>query len=116
MRRAVFIVVLASAGCAPRQPGTYSDAPVVLVSIDTLRADHLPLYGYRAGATPAIDALGRDGIVFENVYSHCPLTLPAHASMLTGLLPPHHGVRDNLGFTLKPATLTLASRFAQSGR
>ncbi len=74
--------------------------PVVLISIDTLRADRLPAYGYRGVETPAIDALAADAIVFERAYSHIPLTLPSHASLLTGLLPPGHGLRDNLGYTL----------------
>jgi len=95
--------------------GPYPEASVVLVSIDTLRADRLPLYGYAKGATPGLDALGREGIVFERVYSHCPLTLPAHASLFTGLLPPHHGVRDNQGFSLGSDKLTLASRFRAVG-
>jgi arylsulfatase A-like enzyme/Tfp pilus assembly protein PilF len=88
---------------------------VVLVSIDTLRADRLPLYGYAKGVTPHLDALGREAIVFEDVYSHCPLTLPAHASLFTGLLPPHHGVRDNQGFSLADDKRTLASRFRAAG-
>src|SRR5881397_678746 len=87
------------------------DCSVLLVSIDTLRADRLPAYGYRAGSTPHLDALARRGVVFEDVYSHCPLTLPAHASLFTGLLPPHHGVRDNLGFALDPSRRTLAARY-----
>jgi tetratricopeptide (TPR) repeat protein len=95
--------------------GTYPQAPVVLVSIDTLRADRLPFYGYGHAATPALDRLGREGIVFDDVYSHCPLTLPAHASLLTGLLPPRHGVRDNIGFTLAQARTTLATRFRAAG-
>jgi arylsulfatase A-like enzyme len=74
--------------------------PIVLISIDTLRSDRLPAYGYDGVATPAIDELRADGILFERAYSHIPLTLPAHASMLTGLLPPEHGVRDNLGYPL----------------
>jgi arylsulfatase A-like enzyme len=111
------LLALAGAGaCRPRSVGTYPDAPLVLISIDTLRADHLPLYGYKGVATPHLDALGREGVVFENAYSHCPLTLPAHASLLTGLLPPRHGVRDNMGFTLKPEHKTLATRFKESGR
>src|SRR5215470_4999184 len=73
-------------------------APVVLISIDTLRADHLPAYGYRSVDTPHLDALRRDAILFRNAYAHCPMTLPSHLSMLTGLLPPQHGVRDNAGF------------------
>ncbi|HYU44056.1 MAG TPA: sulfatase-like hydrolase/transferase, partial [Vicinamibacteria bacterium] len=93
----VALAMLPAAGCRGREVGPFADAPVVLVSIDTLRADHLAAYGYRAGRTPHLDALARDGVVFEDVYSHCPLTLPAHASLFTGLLPPHHGVRDNLG-------------------
>ncbi len=107
--------VVAGAGCRARDAGSWPEAPVVLVSIDTLRADRLPLYGYERGATPHLDALGRESLVFDDVYSHCPLTLPAHASMLTGLLPPRHGVRDNAGFTLEPGARTLASRLSRAG-
>ncbi len=71
---------------------------MILISVDTLRADHLPAYGYLEVETPNIDALQRDSILFENAYSHCPLTLPSHLSMLTGLLPAEHGVRTNLGY------------------
>jgi len=74
--------------------------PVVLISIDTLRADHLPAWGYQGVATPAIDALAGEGVLFENAYSPTPLTLPAHSSVLTGLLPAQHGVRDNVGYRL----------------
>ncbi len=81
-------------GGGERFPG----APVVLISIDTLRSDHLPAYGYAKVATPAIDGLARDGVLFERAYSHCPLTLPSHLTVLTGQLPGHHGVRDNLGY------------------
>ena len=76
----------------------FPNAPVILISIDTLRADHLPIYGYRKVETPAIDALAKDGIVFESAWSHCPMTLPSHVSILTGLLPQQNGVRNNLGF------------------
>jgi arylsulfatase A-like enzyme/tetratricopeptide (TPR) repeat protein len=76
-----------------------ANAPVILISIDTLRADHLPLHGYRAIATPAIDALASEGVVFDEAWSPCPMTLPSHVTMLTGLLPTEHGVRNNLGFT-----------------
>jgi arylsulfatase A-like enzyme/Tfp pilus assembly protein PilF len=109
------LAAVAAAGCRDRAVETWPRAPVVLVSIDTLRADHLALYGYGRGATPHLDALGREAVVFDDVYSHCPLTLPAHASMLTGLLPPHHGVRDNAGFTLRPGAGTLASRLRGTG-
>lgn len=86
------------AGCSRRAPAPR--APVVIVSIDTLRADHLPAYGYRGVQTPNLDGLRKDSILFSNAYSHVPLTLPSHASLFTGLLPFDHGVRDNLGYRL----------------
>ncbi len=97
---------------APSFPG----APVVLISIDTLRADHLPAYGYKGVATPALDALARDAILFENAYSPVPLTLPAHVSLFSGQLPPSHGVRDNLGYVFAGAqTVTLAGLLKAQG-
>lgn len=102
---ALAAVVLA-AGCSPRKeaparaveahPGT----PVVLVSVDTLRSDRLPAYGYAGVATPAIDGLRRDSILFRHAYTAAPLTLPAHVTALTGLRPDQHGVRDNAGYRL----------------
>lgn len=87
------------AGCA-RRGESFALAPVIIVSIDTLRADHLPAYGYTGVSTPNLDALRKDAILFANAYSHVPLTLPAHVSLFTGLLPFDHGVRDNLGYRL----------------
>ena len=78
-----------------------ADGPVILISIDTLRADHLPVYGYRQVQTPNIDSLAADSVVFDRAYSHTPQTLPAHTSILSGQLPVEHGVRDNIGFTVK---------------
>ena len=75
--------------------------PVILISIDTLRSDRLPVYGYRGITTPHFDAFRRDAVLFERVYSHSPLTLPSHATILTGALPSAHGVRDNVGFRMK---------------
>ena len=83
--------------------GRAKDAPIVVVSIDTLRSDRLPAYGWRKVETPAIDALAREGILYERAYSHIPLTLPSHTSLLTGQLPVHHGVRDNTGYLLDTA-------------
>ena len=97
------------------RPGEFRGAPVVLISIDTLRADHLPAYGYTAGSTPTLDRLARRGVVFDDVYSHTPLTLPSHTSLLTSRLPFHHGVRDNIGYTVQPTENTLASRFRALG-
>jgi arylsulfatase A-like enzyme/tetratricopeptide (TPR) repeat protein len=89
--------------------------PVILVVIDTLRADRLPVYGYAAGRTPALTAFARESVVFERAYAHAPQTLPSHASMFTGHLPFEHKVRDNLGFTLASATPTLAGMFRSAG-
>jgi choline-sulfatase len=94
----VVLGVAASCTRAPDALGPFRGAPVVVISIDTLRADHLPAYGYGGVATPALDAFARDAILFENAYSPVPLTLPAHVSLLSGELPPSHGVRDNLGY------------------
>lgn len=77
------------------------NGPIILISVDALRADHLPIYGYRKIRTPAIDALAADGVVFERAYSHAPQTLPAHVSLLTGRLPFETGVRGNVGFVVK---------------
>jgi arylsulfatase A-like enzyme/Tfp pilus assembly protein PilF len=75
---------------------------VIIVSIDTLRSDHLPAYGYGGVETPAIDRLRADGILYERAYTPVPLTLPAHTSLLSGLLTPAHGVRDNVGYSVDP--------------
>jgi tetratricopeptide (TPR) repeat protein len=73
------------------------------------------MYGYRGVRTPALDQLRKDGVLFAHAWSHTPLTLPSHATMLTGLLPPQHGVRDNTGFRLQESTPTLASILASHG-
>ncbi len=88
---------------------------MVVISIDTLRADRLPAYGYTGVATPNIDRLRQDAVLFENAYTHSPLTLPSHASLLSGLLPPEHGVRNNIGYKLDPKHETLATALARTG-
>jgi arylsulfatase A-like enzyme/tetratricopeptide (TPR) repeat protein len=112
---AAALLVLTTSACSRSAVSTYPKASVVLVSIDTLRADHLALYGYRKGRTPTFDRLGQEGIVIDDVFSHVPLTLPSHASLFTGLLPPRHEVRDNMGFRLGEAHRTLADRFKAAG-
>src|SRR5438093_9110994 len=89
--------------------------PIIVVSIDTLHADHLPVYGYKKVKTPAIDALAADGVVFERAYSHAPQTLPAHAAILSGLLPFETGVRDNIGFTVKAGERLLPKMLRDRG-
>lgn len=73
---------------------------VLLITLDTTRADALGIYGSKQAHTPNLDRLGREGVVFEQGYSPVPLTLPAHASILTGLYPTAHGVRDNGVYSL----------------
>lgn len=92
------------------------NAPVILISIDTLRSDHLPMYGYAGVKTPALDSFRKDSILFQNAWSHCPMTLPSHVSMLTGLLPTQHEVRNNLGYRFHPSKVpTVPSILKQHG-
>jgi choline-sulfatase len=88
---------------------------VVLVTIDTLRADHVGAYGAPPGSTPALDSLASEGLRFENAISPVPLTRPAHASLFTGLYPEDHGIRDNLPAKLDSSVPTLATRFKEAG-
>jgi len=110
------LLPMMAAGCRGGAAGHASNTtPVILISVDTLRSDHLPAYGYKDVATPALDALRADSILYERAYSHCPLTLPSHTSMLTGLLPGDHGIRDNIGFRLDDKIPTLAEVLKQNG-
>jgi arylsulfatase A-like enzyme/Tfp pilus assembly protein PilF len=87
---------------------------VLLVTIDTLRADALGCYG-GAAATPALDALARRGVRYDFAHAHAVVTLPSHASILTGLFPYQHGIRDNNGYRLRPDTVTLAGTLRRAG-
>jgi arylsulfatase A-like enzyme len=87
---------------------------VLLVSIDTLRADHVGSYGYAKPTTPHLDALAAEAIVFENASTTAPWTLPAHASLLTGLYPSHHGAREERD-SLSPDVTTLAGALRSRG-
>ena len=88
---------------------------VLLVTLDTVRADRLGCYGRGGGATPVLDRLAAEGLVAEQAIAVAPLTLPSHASILTGLYPPRHGVRDNDDFRLGASGATLAERFRERG-
>jgi arylsulfatase A-like enzyme/Flp pilus assembly protein TadD len=90
-------------------------SPIIVISIDTLRSDHLPAYGYTKIETPAIDTLRADSILYERAYAHCPLTLVSHASIFTGQLPAEHGIRDNIGYQLNPKSKTLAEILKSKG-
>jgi arylsulfatase A-like enzyme/tetratricopeptide (TPR) repeat protein len=88
---------------------------VVLVTIDTVRADHIGAYGYAKGSTPAIDRLARDGVRFADATSQAPLTGPAHAALLTGAYPARFGVRDNATTPLPASATTMAEVFKARG-
>jgi len=88
---------------------------VLLVTFDTTRADHISCYGYRGIATPTIDGLAADGIRYARAYSVAPVTLPSHASMMTGLYPFYHGIRDNGVGPLDGNVVTLAEVLRDDG-
>ena len=88
---------------------------VVLISIDTCRADHLSCYGYGPLTTPNIDALANEGYLFSHTMTPVPITLPAHASMFTGTIPPHHGKHENKDVYFDPSHVTLAELLKAKG-
>jgi arylsulfatase A-like enzyme/Flp pilus assembly protein TadD len=98
-------------GALPRDPAL----SVLLVTIDTLRADALGAYGNARARTPWVDRLAREGVRFDAAHAHNVVTLPSHANILTGRLPFEHGVRDNNGFRLPKDTETLASLLKPRG-
>ncbi len=89
---------------------------VLLITIDTLRADHVSAYGGSPVQTPVLDALARDGARVDRAWTTVPLTTPAHASILAGLYPPTHGVRNNARFRLPDDVTTLAEILRANGR
>ena len=115
---AVAIGSIAAVALLRRAPPADEPPPrpsVLLVTIDTLRADRVGAYGGSAGLTPRLDALAREGVVFEEALASVPLTLPSHATILSGLEPPHHGVRDNGTYVFPETRETLATRLSAAG-
>jgi len=88
---------------------------LLLITLDTTRADRIGVYGYRDARTPALDELAASGTLFEHAYSVCPLTLPSHATMFTGLLPPEHGLRINGERSLRESVSTLPKLLKDAG-
>lgn len=88
---------------------------IVLISIDTCRADHLGCYGYSRKTSPNVDALAAEGVLFNHAVAPVPITLPSHSSMLTGTIPPYHKVRDNVNYRLAGANVTLAEILRENG-
>ncbi len=88
---------------------------VLLITIDTLRADKLGCYGSQVVQTPNIDALAKRGSLFTRAFAHNPLTLPSHANIFLGTTPPYHGVHDNMNFIVREEFLTLAEHLKNHG-
>ncbi len=104
-------------GCRHDTPPPASALPrhVLIITIDTLRADRLGCYGSRDVATPNIDRLAREGAIATQASAQAPITRPSHVSMFTGLYPAQHGIRDNISRALAPDVPTMAEAFKTSG-
>src|SRR3954471_15164773 len=103
-----------SGGALPG-PGSLRGANVLLVTIDTLRQDRVGAYGNSSGLTPTLDRLAAAGVRFSHAFTPAPLTLPAHASILTGLSPNGHGIHNNTRFRLDSGVPTLATLLKGAG-
>ncbi len=88
---------------------------VVVITLDTTRADRLAPYGYMDASMPALERLAREGVIFDRAMTVAPLTLPAHSSLFTGLFPPRHGGRDNADRALASNHTTLAEKLRAHG-
>jgi choline-sulfatase len=108
---AIFTLVAALSACARPQPPQH----LLLVTLDTFRADRVGAYGHNGGLTPNLDRLAAEGVRFDAAWSSAPLTLPSHATLLTGLQPVAHGLRQNGSGTLAADVETLATRLAAEG-
>src|SRR5262245_50268030 len=100
---------------AAQRPFRPAKRNVILITLNTLRPDHVTPLGWKQVKTPAIDSLAADGILFENAISQVPLTLASHASMLTGTYPFYNGVQDFTGEPLAPGFQTVAQSFQRNG-
>lgn len=107
-------LLLLSCGCVEEAAET-RPPDMILVTIDTLRADALGFAGQRNVETPFLDDLARQSVVFTNAHAHNVITLPSHVNILTGLYPYQHGVRDNAGYTLDARFPTIAARLKEKG-
>ena len=110
----MFLVVAATAATA-NGPQAKRPTNVILITIDTVRADHLGCYGYKNIQTPILDSLAHDGIVFERAISQVPLTWPSHAVILTGMYPFQNGVQDFTGQPLDKRFRSVAQAFKEHG-
>jgi arylsulfatase A-like enzyme/tetratricopeptide (TPR) repeat protein len=102
-------------GTATKSRKNLRNANVLIITLDTTRADHIGAYGYTAAQTPNVDALAREAILFEHCITPTAYTLPSHSSIMTGLYPPSHGVRINGEAALADSNTTLAERLSARG-
>jgi choline-sulfatase len=111
------VLALAAAGCRGRREPEPPPAArhVVLVTIDTLRADRLGAYGHAAAATPHLDRIAGEGVLAADASAHVPLTRPSHVTLFTGRLPTEHGIRDNVSPAVLPDVPVLAQLFRDAG-
>jgi arylsulfatase A-like enzyme/cytochrome c-type biogenesis protein CcmH/NrfG len=119
MTRVAAAILLAAGVCAAcRQSGPTDSSPransLILVTIDTLRADRVGAYGYQPARTPAFDSVARAGARFDRAYATAPITLTSHASLLTGRYPPGHGARHN-GMAMSEKVPTVATALEAAG-
>jgi arylsulfatase A-like enzyme/Tfp pilus assembly protein PilF len=110
----VFAAVIFAGAIAAEPVASDAQPDVFLITIDTLRADHVGCYGYKDVETPTLDALAADGVRFTHAYTHSPITNTSHTTILTGLLPSVHGVTD-FGVPLAPAHVTWAELLKKKG-
>jgi choline-sulfatase len=115
--RAILTTTIAGATLAVFHWARLAERPVgvVIITLDTTRADRLSIYGLMDASMPALERLAREGVVFDQATTVAPLTLPAHTSLFTGLLPPRHGVRDNASEPLAGTETTLAEILQSRG-
>ena len=112
----LLLAVLWACSTPPPPPEPRPLGPsVLIVTLDTTRADRLGVYGYSAAHTPTLDRLASQGLRFDRAYATAALTIPSHSSIFTGRYPPSHGVRDNGDFVLGDEAITLAERFEEAG-
>jgi choline-sulfatase len=110
----LIVVAACSRTAAPPAGSASSARNVLVITIDTLRADRVGAYGYSAARTPTLDAVARAGVRFDAAYATAPITLTSHASLMSGRYPPGHRARHN-GMRVDPATPTIAATLAQQG-
>ncbi len=109
-------VLSACSGSPPPPPDAAPARPsLILVTLDTTRADHIGAYGYKGAVTPTIDGLAAEGLRLDRAYATVPLTTPSHASMMTGLYPTRHGIHTNGDAILPEGVATLAEQLSQAG-